>query len=201
MPFTDPDKRRVYHAAYSKKWDAEHREERLAYQREWRRKWRIANPGKNKAAKQASHLKHRDKNLRKMRDWYKQQMADPVKCAKAQAERKAWALENPDKHRASIRNWHATHRDHVRTYARKHSALRRHRVGNFTHEQWVARFKFYGERCAYCLKALTLKSATIDHIIPIIKGGTNWASNLAPACRPCNVRKNRNRLLPLWLRK
>lgn len=40
--------------------------------------------------------------------------------------------------------------------------------------------------CAYCGDAWP---TTIDHIIPVSKGGTSERSNLAPACRPCNMEK------------
>lgn len=42
----------------------------------------------------------------------------------------------------------------------------------------------YGE-CAYCGKA----ADTIDHIIPLCRGGSNAFDNLVPACRRCNTKK------------
>lgn len=38
------------------------------------------------------------------------------------------------------------------------------------------------------------KAATFDHVIPRCHGGTNAASNLLPACNPCNARKGFERL-------
>lgn len=201
MPYADPVKRRESRNKSVAKWTAANKDRVRAYQREWRRKWRAANPEKNRAIKQRSYLKHRDKNLKRMRDAHRRAMADPTKRLEYRRQRKQWAEANPEKYRASIRNWHENNREYVRLWWKKHSALRRHRVGTFTADQWFARVAFYGWRCAYCECELMHKTLTIDHIIPIIQGGTNWASNLAPACRRCNVRKNRNRLLPLWLRR
>lgn len=45
-------------------------------------------------------------------------------------------------------------------------------------------------RCVYCLLALSDASATLDHRVPVAKGGDNSEDNLATACRSCNSRKN-----------
>lgn len=45
------------------------------------------------------------------------------------------------------------------------------------------------KRCKYCKCVLTLASATVDHIIPISKGGRTIRSNCALACGPCNNEK------------
>lgn len=39
--------------------------------------------------------------------------------------------------------------------------------------------------CAYCGDPAT----TVDHVVPLVRGGTNWEGNLAPACRKCNGSK------------
>lgn len=41
-------------------------------------------------------------------------------------------------------------------------------------------------RCAYCEERLRYETATLDHIIPLSKGGTNSIFNRALACMPCN---------------
>lgn len=41
--------------------------------------------------------------------------------------------------------------------------------------------------------------ATIDHVVPLSKGGTNDSSNLVPSCRSCNIRK-RTRSVEMFLR-
>lgn len=40
-------------------------------------------------------------------------------------------------------------------------------------------------QCSYCPEL----ADTIDHVVPLIRGGTNYEGNLAPCCRPCNSRK------------
>ncbi len=43
--------------------------------------------------------------------------------------------------------------------------------------------------CQYCNKKLNEKSATIDHIVPRSKGGTDTWENTVCACIACNSRK------------
>jgi len=45
-------------------------------------------------------------------------------------------------------------------------------------------------RCCKCGHPLTLKKMTVDHYIPISKGGTNNMENLVPMCKKCNKNKN-----------
>lgn len=40
--------------------------------------------------------------------------------------------------------------------------------------------------CAYCGQRRQLKRMTVDHIIPLSKGGTNDIDNLQCTCRKCN---------------
>src|SRR6266550_8840925 len=62
-------------------------------------------------------------------------------------------------------------------------------LGDHNPQQLRARFEFFGWKCRYCGKALTEKSACAEHMIPLSRGGTNWASNIIPSCRPCNTAK------------
>jgi 5-methylcytosine-specific restriction endonuclease McrA len=53
------------------------------------------------------------------------------------------------------------------------------------HNIWVRD----GKICTYCRQSITLKESTIDHIIPLSKGGKNNYDNLCIACGPCNIAK------------
>ena len=43
--------------------------------------------------------------------------------------------------------------------------------------------------CAYCGHRRIASSMEIDHITPVVRGGSNDESNLQVICRPCNMRK------------
>lgn len=57
-------------------------------------------------------------------------------------------------------------------------------------------FVRYHGRCAYCGKVLYFghTDCTIDHILPISKGGKSGIENLALACRGCNCLKGNKSL-------
>ena len=46
-------------------------------------------------------------------------------------------------------------------------------------------FELKGRLCVYC----HCDANTVDHAIPLSRGGTHEPSNLQPICRSCNVRK------------
>jgi 5-methylcytosine-specific restriction endonuclease McrA len=56
-------------------------------------------------------------------------------------------------------------------------------------QQW----KGEGRLCFYCFGPFD----TIDHIIPLMRGGDNMETNLVPACRSCNSSKG-SKLLAEW---
>ena len=43
--------------------------------------------------------------------------------------------------------------------------------------------------CVYCGYRRIARSLDIDHILPVVRGGSNDVSNLQVICRPCNQRK------------
>lgn len=50
--------------------------------------------------------------------------------------------------------------------------------------------------CAHCGKKLTLKNMTIEHIIPLSRGGKNEKENLCCLCEDCNKEKRNTFYLP-----
>lgn len=55
----------------------------------------------------------------------------------------------------------------------------------------LRRWRRQGRRCVYCPAACE----TVDHVIPLARGGTNYEGNLVPACRRCNGRKSHRTIM------
>jgi len=77
---------------------------------------------------------------------------------------------------------HSAQVQHNRRRARVKGA-----VGSFTREEWRDLKLAHGGCCAYC--GMKTKKLSVDHVVPLSKGGTNYISNIKPACRSCNSRK------------
>ncbi|RJQ49198.1 MAG: HNH endonuclease [Nitrospiraceae bacterium] len=54
--------------------------------------------------------------------------------------------------------------------------------------QWWKR-KCDEGRCYYCGRAVQPRELTMDHIVPIIRGGRSAKNNIVPACKDCNNKK------------
>ena len=49
--------------------------------------------------------------------------------------------------------------------------------------------------CYYCKRKVNPKDLTMDHIVPIIRGGKSTKGNVVPVCKECNDKKKY--LLPI----
>ena len=49
--------------------------------------------------------------------------------------------------------------------------------------------------CHYCGQNFPPEELTMDHLVPIVRGGTSTRGNVVPACKECNNRKKY--LLPI----
>jgi len=68
-----------------------------------------------------------------------------------------------------------------------HAQARRSAVANgtLTLEQWLGVYDFYEGHCVYCGKP----GKTLDHIVPLVRGGKHSVDNVVPACKSCNSKK------------
>ncbi|NOX34457.1 MAG: HNH endonuclease [Deltaproteobacteria bacterium] len=59
--------------------------------------------------------------------------------------------------------------------------------------QWWKRKRSLGV-CHYCKNDFSPKELTMDHVIPLARGGKSQKFNLVPCCKSCNTKKKQ--LLP-----
>ena len=60
--------------------------------------------------------------------------------------------------------------------------------------QWWKRQLARGQ-CYYCGRSFSPKALTMDHIVPLIRGGKSTKGNVVPACKSCNNKKKH--MLPI----
>ena len=53
---------------------------------------------------------------------------------------------------------------------------------------WQAKIQKEG-KCYYCHKAISKTEVTMDHIVPISRGGRSNKGNIAVSCKDCNTKK------------
>lgn len=58
-------------------------------------------------------------------------------------------------------------------------------LGGAQRTRLLRTWKAQGRVCFYCPELAT----TVDHVIPLVRGGTNYEGNLVPCCRRCNSSK------------
>lgn len=141
--------------------------------------------------------------------YYKALMANPQKRAQILAKRAEWYAKNGKVYsREYFRKRYATDekfrertKKNVRVYIQnnpeqrqkvyirnhQYRARRRGANGVFSYSDWTDMIKRTGGRCTYCGSE---KKLTVDHIVPLSKGGTNYRDNLQLLCRSCNARKS-----------
>lgn len=44
-------------------------------------------------------------------------------------------------------------------------------------------------RCHYCGKKFIYRQLTMDHLVPLARGGRSTKNNLVPSCKKCNTKK------------
>ena len=54
--------------------------------------------------------------------------------------------------------------------------------------QWWKNLRATG-KCHYCGRSFKPQELTMDHVVPIARGGRSTHGNIVPACRECNAKK------------
>lgn len=85
--------------------------------------------------------------------------------------------------------------DQFITYVSEEDIKReRQKARELRRSQWWKRRCAEG-KCYYCGRRFRPRELTMDHIVPIIRGGKSKKGNVVPACKECNEKKKY--MLPL----
>jgi hypothetical protein len=134
------------------------------------------NPQKHIEKSQRYYWKNPELARAKSNRWYHVSYTKPEVRQRAQDRTRQWAKDNPEKARANAQV----------------SKARRRGIGAeglHTGDDIKRIMKDQKGRCAYCRKKVG-KEYHIDHIIPLAKGGTNFARNIQITCAKCNMEKH-----------
>ena len=134
-------------------------------QKEYAREWLKRFPEKARAA--AKKWNHAHPEMRR------------------EQKRRQYARD-PERGKAQRAAWHALHPEVRQTSSARYRARKNAATGSFTTAEWRALVAEFDSCCAYCGAKAPLQA---DHRTPLSRGGTNFISNILPACRSCNCRK------------
>ena len=168
-------------AAHRRDYYEQTREEQIERARKWHQENRDVVIARRKAAYDANPDFYR----KQKRDWYQANLEKMKLINRRAYERK----RDKPTYKAALRRqgkiYYQRHPNKVKAKAHRRRAAK----GVFTSTQWASKCEYWGWRCYLCTAPLTLKTATVDHRKPLIRGGSNWIANIAPACRYCNAVK------------
>lgn len=145
-----------------------------------------------KCKNKVTYRRHAEKNRTAAAAWRRK---NPERFAKSQAEQRK---KNPDQRRAAMRAAYAA--DPLRW--KNARDLRRARLREHpnsvpvSQRDWDRLLRRYRGACAYCGSK---DQVTMEHVVPVSRGGRHGIGNVLPACWPCNHSKS-NKLLVEWRR-
>lgn len=101
-----------------------------------------------------------------------------------------WGRKNKEKRKIIKDRWRAKNRERTNFLTRRYIYRKKNAAGSHTLEQ-IQKLYSQAKLCIYCN---INKPDTIDHLVPLSRGGSNDVSNLVAVCRSCNSKKG-NKML------
>ena len=132
-----------------------------------------------------AYYKVHQESIKEAADRYYAENAERVKSRVREYQR-----ANPRANRRRVKEWQRTNRERRREHARRYTSRKRANGGSHTVEEWLALCDAYDGKCARC----GAEEQTLDHIVPVLLGGSNDIENIQPLCRSCNSSKGAKEL-------
>ena len=153
------------------------------------------------------YIDNKERLDKQHREWYHNNKSKRAKSIKAwqiknkdyfDKIRKEWREENKEYHAKQKSDWKKRNKRKVVLYTEKRRTSE-FMAGDLTEEKlqmvYEDNIKKYGTlTCVLCNKGIQFGEDSLEHLIPLVRGGTNDYGNLAVAHRKCNSAKGKKTL-------
>lgn len=149
------------------------------------RAYKRAHYEANKEAYRANRERWLKENPERVADYRREYGRANAKAARARARQ--WRLDNPVRAAEQSRAYAKANPQRLAV----HTNRRRARLtdgADLTADQWLQIVAGFEGHCAYC--DCDDRPLVMEHMTPLARGGKHTASNVVPACQPCNARKH-----------
>jgi 5-methylcytosine-specific restriction endonuclease McrA len=104
---------------------------------------------------------------------------------------RVWAENNREKSRAKTREWYRNNKakalEYAYTYVENRRARKLQNGGRVTEKQWRELKEKYGNKCI--APGCSRTDVTMDHVVPLSRGGKHSIENIQPLCKFHNYSK------------
>lgn len=196
----NPDKAKAWHEAHpervreikrawaqrnpesARRWREANRERRTVSQENWK----VSNLDKVRAYHRAHYLAYKEHYSERTRKWLQENQE------RARATKRAWRMANSEILREKSRARYEANKERWKASSTAAGHRRRALLRGVPSEMVRIEFLVVRDRakCQICGKAKGAGKWSIDHILPVSKGGANTYANTRLAHLICNVRRN-----------
>ena len=131
------------------------------------------------------HEANRERRLAYLRSYY----LENKEHASERSRARYWS--NPERYREQVRRYNKTNPEKVLIWSRNKRARLMQAEGSHTFDEVWQMYEDQQGLCAYCETPL-FGQFQVDHMLPLVRGGSNEWLNLAVTCCFCNNSKNKS---------
>ncbi len=182
--------RNSYHDAWYEK-----NKDRVAVTQEaWKQRnlSRVAENQARYARENAERLREykkawREENIERVRDNHNRYYRENKELYRLSQNRRR--KQNPEARRSESDRYRRNNLEKYRAASLRRRARKAGAEGSFDLSDIREILNSQNGRCFWCNEVMPEGRYTIDHLIPLSRGGTNWPANLVCACHRCNSQK------------
>lgn len=145
--------------------------------------FRERHPERVAAAVRRYDEQHREERNQKARD---RRLNNPERVVEIRARH---YRKHPERNRARVSKFKKAHKNRYVAYRHNYFAQLRQNGGTVLAAEWEYILEKFGRRCLKCGRSEPQIRITMDHIVPISKGGKHTKENIQPLCISCNSSK------------
>lgn len=121
---------------------------------------------------------------------YKAKMCHGCRTGEDSSGWRGGITKSPYYHQERGRKWREKNYEKTLWYSRQRRIKKLGNGGSHTLSEWETLKAQYNWTCPCCKKQEPKITLTLDHIIPVSKGGSDNIENIQPLCKSCNCRKH-----------